>query len=92
MPVTVERMNRPDNNKAPKRDDETGRWLRQIGILTAVPFVLMFGPLIGYFAGAYLDEKLGTDPYLMILLIVLGFIASGKETWNLIQRAGGTDD
>lgn len=82
-------MNRPDNRQAPRRDDDTGRWLRQIGILTAVPFVLMFGPLIGYFAGSWLDTKLGTDPYLMILLIVLGFVASGKEVWNLIQRASG---
>ena len=80
-------MERPDNSRPPRRDDDTGKWLRQIGILTAVPFVLMFGPLIGYFGGSYLDSKLGTEPYLMILLIVLGFVASGKEVWNLIQRA-----
>ncbi len=71
---------------------ETGRWFRPIGILTTIPFVLMFGPLIGYFGGEWLDQKLGTEPYLMVLLIVLGFVASGREVWGLIKRAARDSD
>ncbi|GAB4325421.1 MAG: hypothetical protein Kow0074_19150 [Candidatus Zixiibacteriota bacterium] len=85
-------MNRPDNRQAPRRDDDTGRRLRQIGVLTAIPFVLMFGPLIGYYAGSWLDAKIGTDPYLTNLLVVLGFVAAGREVWNLIRRASGGPD
>lgn len=67
--------------------EKTGRWLRPVGLLTAIPFVLLFGPLIGYFIGDWLDKKLDTDPWLMTLFIVLGFIASGREVWGLIKRA-----
>lgn len=66
---------------------EAGRWVRPVGLLTTIPFVMMFGPLIGFFVGEWLDQKLGTKPYLMVLLIVLGFVASGREVWGLIKRA-----
>ena len=41
---------------------------------------------MGYFAGHWLDRKLGTDPYLMYLLIVLGFIAAGQEVYKVIKQ------
>ncbi len=73
-------MTRPNSGDA-------GRRLRSIGFLTAIPFILMFGPLIGYLIGHWLDGRLGTDPYLMVVFIVLGFVAAGKEVWSLIQKA-----
>jgi ATP synthase protein I len=66
--------------------------MRPVGLLTAIPFILMFGPLIGYFVGHWLDNRFGTDPYLMALFIVFGFVAAGKEVWNLIQKASRDDD
>ncbi len=73
--------------------EKTGRWLRPIGILTAIPFVLMFGPLLGYFFGNWLDQKFDTTPWLMTLFVVLGFVAAGREVWGLIKRASReTDD
>ena len=73
--------------------EKTGRWLRPIGLLTAIPFVLLFGPLIGSFAGDWLDKKFDTGPWLMTILTVLGFIAAGREVWGLIKRASqDTDD
>ncbi|MBI3872722.1 MAG: AtpZ/AtpI family protein [candidate division Zixibacteria bacterium] len=67
--------------------EEVGRRLRPVGILTAIPFVLMVGPLVGYFVGHWLDRRWGTEPYLMVLFIALGFAASGREVWGLIKRA-----
>ena len=61
--------------------------LRQAGIYTAIPFLLALGPIIGYFIGNFLDKKLHTNPYLMILFIIFGFIASGKEVYNLVKIA-----
>lgn len=73
--------------------EKTGRWLRPIGFLTAIPFVLLFGPLIGYFIGDWLDRKLDTAPWLMTIFIILGFVAAGREVWGLIRRASReTDD
>jgi len=61
--------------------------LRQAGIYTAIPFLLALGPIIGYLIGNFLDKKLHTEPYLMILFIVFGFVASGKEVYNLVKIA-----
>lgn len=85
-------MNRPKRGKSRFDGEETGRRLRSIGYLTAIPFILLFGPLIGYFAGDWLDKRFGTEPYLMVLLITLGFIAAGREVWSLIQKASRESD
>jgi len=61
--------------------------LRQAGIYTVIPLILAVGPIIGYFIGNFLDKKFHTSPYLMILFILFGFIASGKEVYNLTKRA-----
>jgi F0F1-type ATP synthase assembly protein I len=61
--------------------------MKQIGLLTAIPAILVLGPLIGLWAGRYLDRLWGTDPIMMIVFIVLGFVASGRETWKLIKQA-----
>lgn len=61
--------------------------LRQASIYTVIPLILAVGPIIGYFIGNFLDKKLHTAPYLMILFIIFGFIASGKEVYDLARRA-----
>lgn len=67
--------------------DKYYSYLRQAGIYTVIPLILAVGPIIGYFIGNFLDKKLHTSPYLMILFIIFGFIASGKEVYNLTKRA-----
>lgn len=72
---------------AMEKKDEFYSTLRQAGIYTAIPILLALGPIIGYFIGNLLDKKLHTEPYLMILFIIFGFIASGKEVYNLVKIA-----
>ncbi|PJA29149.1 MAG: hypothetical protein CO189_03220 [candidate division Zixibacteria bacterium CG_4_9_14_3_um_filter_46_8] len=55
-------------------------------MVTLIPMLMAVGPLIGYLIGSYLDKKLGTAPYLMIVMIIFGFVASGKEIYNMIKR------
>lgn len=64
--------------------------MKQIGLLTSLPFIMVAGPLVGYFIGEWLDSKLDTAPYLTIVLILMGFISSGREVYKLIKMA--TDD
>jgi len=52
-----------------------------------VPAILVAAPLIGLFAGMWLDGKFGTDPYLLISGLVLGFIAAAREIMNLVRKA-----
>ena len=65
--------------------------MRQIALLTAIPALLVVGPILGWWAGSYLDRKWSTAPWLMIVGIVLGFVASGRETWKLIKLAQSDD-
>ena len=60
---------------------------RQLGILGTIPILIAVGPLVGFFIGRWLDSKFGTDPYLLILFLIFGFIATGKEVYKLIKRA-----
>ena len=67
--------------------DDRNAGLKQVALLTAIPAVMVIGPLIGLWVGRYLDGRWGTDPYLLVLFVVLGFVASGRETWKLIKQA-----
>jgi ATP synthase protein I len=70
-----------------KRDDKYSSY-RQLGILTTIPILMAVGPILGYYIGEFLDRKLGTSPYLMVVFIFLGFAAAGKGVYNLIKKAG----
>ncbi len=61
-------------------------------IYVAVPGILVVSPLVGFFAGQWLDGKFGTDPYLMALGLFLGFAAAGKEIYNLIRKAQAMEE
>lgn len=51
-----------------------------------IPMMMVVGPALGYFLGKWLDEKFGTDPYLMVILALFGFVASVKETFRQIKQ------
>ncbi len=70
---------------------ERARQARQVGVLTAIPFVLLSGAGIGYLVGSWLDRRFGTDPAFVIVFLLLGFVAGGKETYRLIQLASRED-
>jgi len=68
------------------------REIRQLGLLGTIPILLVVGPVVGFFIGRWLDSKLGTEPYLLIVFLVFGFIASGKEIYVIIKRAEQGND
>ena len=66
---------------------------RQIGLLSSIPFILALAPIVGYFLGKFLDQKFRTEPWLSIVLLVLGFVAGVRETIKIIkvsQREDGS--
>lgn len=70
---------------------EQARLARQVGLLTAIPFMLLAGPVLGYLVGSWLDRKFGTEPILLIVLLLVGLAASGRETYELIKLASRED-
>ena len=58
----------------------------QIGILTTVPFILVAGPVVGYLAGNWVDQKYHSDPYGKLVLIVLGVVASVRQIIQIIKN------
>ena len=62
-------------------------WIKQAGLLTAIPMVLLIGPALGYYLGTALDHRWSWSPGGMIGGIFLGLAASATVTVELIQQA-----
>ncbi|MBI4342494.1 MAG: hypothetical protein HY599_03915 [Candidatus Omnitrophica bacterium] len=78
------------------RPPDPSVWLKQAGLLTAIPFVLLVGPAIGYYLGSILDHRWSYAPWGVAGGIVLGLLASAKVTVDMIRQArdlhGSNDD
>ena len=70
---------------------ESSKWLAQAGLLTAIPFVLLVGPAIGYYLGTALDHRWTFTPWGMVSGIVLGFAASARVIAQMIRQARDLD-
>lgn len=53
---------------------------------------MVAGPVVGYFIGNWLDNRLGSSPYLMVVFIFLGLAASGREVYRLLKQASQEDN
>ena len=60
--------------------------IKQLGILTTIPIILLVGPVVGFFLGGWIDRKAHIYPWFTILFIGLGFVASGREVVRLLKE------
>lgn len=74
----------------PEPEGEKGKAAKQLALLTAIPAILVVAPLIGFFAGKWLDEKFETAPLWSILGLIVGFAAAGIEIKALIKKGTGS--
>ncbi len=58
----------------------------QMGQASSVGILMVASTAIGYFFGGWLDGKLHTDPWLMIIFTVLGVIAGFLEIAKIVIR------
>ena len=70
---------------------EPSQWIRQAGLLTAIPFVLLVGPVLGYYLGSAADRRWAHAPWGMAVGIVLGLLASARVTIELIRQSRDVD-
>ena len=61
--------------------------LQQAGLLTAIPFALLVGPVLGYYLGDALDRRWFHAPWGLAIGLLFGLAASGKATADMIKRA-----
>ena len=70
----------------PGGKDPQYKGLRSAGLLLSIPTLLIVAPLVGFFLGGWLDRHFGTGRWLTILGLVLGFVAAGRETYQIYRR------
>jgi F0F1-type ATP synthase assembly protein I len=70
-----------------KSEDDRYEAIRRAGLLTTIPVLLAVSPIIGFYMGRFLDGKLGTDPYLSIVFLILGFVSGAMQVARLIRIA-----
>lgn len=68
-----------------QRPDDRSDW-RGIGIGFTIPMMLAASVIVGCLIGYYLDQWLGTSPWLFLLFLALGITAGIRETMLLIRK------
>jgi len=75
------------NARAVKRSSEPSTRLQQAGLLTAIPFVLLVGPALGYYLGTAIDHRWHVAPWGMTVGLILGLLSSARVTAQTIRQA-----
>jgi F0F1-type ATP synthase assembly protein I len=60
--------------------------IRQLGLLAAIPALMVIAPLIGLFGGQFVDRKLHTAPWGLIVGLILGFAAAVREIRGILRK------
>lgn len=55
-----------------------------MGLITSIPLLILISVGIGLWVGMWLDSKLGTTPWLAIVLTLLGLAAGLYESARLL--------
>ena len=65
--------------------------LRSAGQASSIGIVLVVATLIGYALGSWLDGKLGTEPWLMLILTLMGITAGFIEVFRIAKKLSGDE-
>jgi len=75
------------DSETEKEKEERYRTARLVGTLGSIPLLLGSGPMIGWLFGRWLDTKLGTEPWMQFVWVVLGFVAVIRSIAQMLRRA-----
>lgn len=68
-------------------EKETRRYLKELGYFSTIGLSVALAIFIGLAIGLWLDEKLGTHPWLMIIFLILGIIAGYRNIGLAIKKS-----
>ncbi len=86
------RPDAPLKEAALNRWKEYGQGLRTALSASTVGLELALSVGLGYWIGDSLDDWLGTEPYLMLTLVLLGSVAGFLNLWRGLQRMRRDDN
>jgi F0F1-type ATP synthase assembly protein I len=84
--VFVKSFTGADVMPEPPQNESKFSGLRSAGMLLAIPTLLIVAPLLGGGLGWLLDRRLKSSPWFLILGLILGFFAAGRETFLIYRR------
>ena len=66
---------------------DTSIWLKTMTLATTIPMVLVVGPLLGYWLGAWSDRRWpALAPWGSGVGVALGLAAGARQAWQLIRE------
>jgi F0F1-type ATP synthase assembly protein I len=66
--------------------------LRQAAVLSAIPGFLVVPPVAGVFIGRWLDQRYHTQPWLLLVFLLLGFGSGIRLTVQTLRRVREMQD
>lgn len=60
---------------------------RPLLALAGVGWVLVAGIVVGYLAGAWLDRRWGTEPWMIVAGTLLGATAGFLQLWRAVKQS-----
>lgn len=69
-----------------QHEPKNGNPWRQVGVALSLVFVIPVAVAVGGLAGLWLDERLGTKPWLTLILVGVGFIGGMREVLRKLKK------
>ena len=67
-------------------DKETKRTVIQMASVSSIGIAMVLAVVGCFFLGNWLDQKLGTEPYLAFLFLLIGIAAGFRNMYVLLKR------
>jgi ATP synthase protein I len=84
-------MTAPRPDKDGERDRDNDRGLMPVWRLSSIGIEMGVAVFVGWLIGHYLDKAFGTDPWLMVLFLLLGVAAGFKGMVAAAREATGAE-
>jgi ATP synthase protein I len=73
-------------------EEDKKKFIRQLFLLSSTGLSMVLAIFIGLAFGVFLDNKLGTHPWLTLIFLGLGIIAGFRNIFWFIKHYGISDD
>lgn len=83
--------NRRENDESAEESllQRRARSIKSVGYYTAIPTMMVAGPVLGYVFGSWLERRIGYAPWVTFAGVVLGGVASIRQVVLLLRRGNG---